>query len=110
MIKTILLSFFYFFSSVAFSESESADRALFDGVMKDYSFDEYFQDGKALKSKEKLVEVEEKIEKLKKVALLHPDEPRVYFGISQLYGVRDDMLHTHLIFKDRMDWTGFRYQ
>lgn len=80
------------------------DQLLLNEVMEDHHFASKYLDKEILKSKEKLIEVEDTIDRLKKIASVNPNEPKIFFAISRLYGVRDDMLRRHLIFKDRKDW------
>ncbi|MDF3012888.1 MAG: hypothetical protein K0Q78_1092 [Cellvibrio sp.] len=103
LIKISLIAFFALFSLVAKADLTDEDKLFFEEVMNSYGFDEYLSDPVILKSKEKLIEVENKIDKLKKITSFY-QEPRIYFAVSRLYSIRGEMLRRHIIFKDRMDW------
>jgi hypothetical protein len=80
------------------------DELLFNEVMEDYHFASKYLDKEILNSKEKLVDVEDTIDRLKKITSVNPNEPRIYFAISRLYSVRNEMLKRHLVYKNRKDW------
>lgn len=102
--KIVCILLLTLFSLVANADLTEKEALLYEKVMEDYDFDEYLADPAILKSKEKLVEVEEKINELKRVTSVHPDEPRIYFAISRLYSIRGTMLQKHLISHGRQQW------
>ncbi len=102
---TKLLTLLLLAISSAHTSAQSAENEVLlkEIINSAYSYAEYGYDNSFL-TMERLTRLEADIEKLKNLAVLYPNEPRLYYVISDLYRKRDYLLKRMIHYKNREQW------